>query len=77
MAAISPPESRERHEPSFERAWHDLQSELAELSTDSTHVVVEGAGHSTLQTDQKDAQVTSAAITKVVEAVRTDQPLTR
>ena len=27
--------------------------------------------------DQKDAQVTSAAITKVVEAVRTHQPLTR
>ena len=61
----------------FERAWHDLQSELAVLSTDSIHVVVEGAGHSTLQTDQKDAQVTSAAITKVVEAVRTHQPLTR
>ena len=61
----------------FERAWHDLQRELAVLSIDSIHVVVEGAGHSTLQTDQKDAQVTSAAITKVVEAVRTHQPLTR
>ena len=61
----------------FERTWHELQSELAGLSTDSTHLVVEGAGHSTLQTDQKDAQVTSAAITKVVEAVRTHQPLTR
>jgi hypothetical protein len=47
------------------------------LSTDSTHVVVEGAGHSTLQTDQKDAQVTSAAITQVVKAVRRDRPLTQ
>jgi hypothetical protein len=47
------------------------------LSTDSTHLVVAGAGHSTLPTDQKDAQVTSAAITQVVEAVRTHQPLTR
>ena len=61
----------------FERTWHNLQSELAVLSTDSTHVVVEGAGHSTLQTDQEDAQVTSAAIDQVVEAVRTDRPLTR
>jgi hypothetical protein len=58
----------------FERTWHNLQSELAVLSTDSTHVVVEGAGHSTLQTDQEDAQ---AAIDQVVEAVRTDRPLTR
>jgi hypothetical protein len=31
----------------FERAWHDLQSELAGLSTDSPHVVVEEAGHHT------------------------------
>jgi pimeloyl-ACP methyl ester carboxylesterase len=46
----------------FERTWHDLQSELAGLSTDSTHVVVEEAGHSTLQTDREDAQLTSAAI---------------
>jgi hypothetical protein len=61
----------------FERTWHSLQSELAVLSTDSTHVVVEDAGHSTLQTDREDAQVTSAAIDQVVEAVRTDRPLTR
>jgi hypothetical protein len=61
----------------FERTWHNLQSELAVLSTDSTHLVVEGAGHSTLQTDREDAQVTSAAIDQVVEAVRTDRPLAR
>src|SRR5215204_881020 len=61
----------------FERTWHDLQSELAALSTDSNHRVVEGAGHSTLQTDREDAQVTSATIEQVVEAVRTDRPLTR
>ena len=41
----------------FERTWHNLQNELAVLSTDSTHLVVEDAGHSTLQTDQEDAQV--------------------
>ena len=60
----------------FERTWHDLQSELAGLSTDSTHVVVEEAGHSTLQTDREDAQLTSAAIDQVVEAVRTGRPVT-
>jgi hypothetical protein len=50
---------------------------LTVLSTDSIHVVVEGAGHSTLQTDLEDARATSAAIDQVVEAVRTDRPLTR
>jgi hypothetical protein len=47
------------------------------MSTDSIHIVVEGAGHSTLQTDRQDAQVTSEAIEQVAEAVRTDRPLTR
>jgi hypothetical protein len=60
----------------FERTWRNLQSELASLSTDSTHIVVEGAGHSSLQTDRQDAQTTSAALEQVVQAVRTDQPLT-
>jgi hypothetical protein len=61
----------------FERTWRTLQSELAALSTDSIHIVVEGAGHSRLQTDQQYAQVTSEAIEQVAEAVRTDRPLTR
>lgn len=61
----------------FERTWRTLQSELAALSTDSIHIVVEGAGHSTLQTNRQDAQVTSEAIEQVAEAVRTDRPLTR
>ena len=61
----------------FERTWDDLQSKLAALSTDSTHLVVERAGHSTLQTDRQDAQVTSAEIKEVVQAARTGPPLTR
>jgi pimeloyl-ACP methyl ester carboxylesterase len=61
----------------FERTWRTLQSELAALSTDSTHIVVEGAGHSTLQTDRQDVQVTSAAIERVVQAARTGRPLNR
>jgi pimeloyl-ACP methyl ester carboxylesterase len=59
----------------FERAWRDLQGELAALSTDSTHPVVERAGHSTLQTDRQDAQATSEAVEEVVQAARTGRPL--
>jgi pimeloyl-ACP methyl ester carboxylesterase len=71
FAAGVSPRARTR----FERAWHDLQGELAALSTDSTHPVVERAGHSTLQTDRQDAQATSGAIERVVEAARTGRPL--
>ena len=53
-----------------------LESGLGTMSADWA-LVVEGAGHSTLQTDREDAQVTSAAIDQVVEAVRTDRPLAR
>jgi|SRR5215217_2393361 len=61
----------------FERTWRNLQGELAALSTDSTHIVVEGAGHSSLQTDRQDARVTSATIEEVVQAARAGRPLTR
>jgi pimeloyl-ACP methyl ester carboxylesterase len=57
--------------------WPELQEELAALSSDSTHRVVEGATHESLLYERGDAQVTSAAIVEVVEAVRNDQPLTR
>ena len=59
------------HEP----IWFDLQDELAALSSDSVHRVVEGATHTSLLDNQRDAQVTSRAILEVVEAVRTGQPL--
>jgi pimeloyl-ACP methyl ester carboxylesterase len=57
--------------------WLEMQDELAALSSDSIHRVVEGATHESLLYDKRDAQVTSAAIEQVVEAVRTDRPLTR
>jgi pimeloyl-ACP methyl ester carboxylesterase len=56
-------------------AWLELQDELAALSSDSTHRVVEGATHVSLLYDPDDARATSAAIVEVVEAVRNDQPL--
>src|SRR5215204_6411994 len=57
-------------------SWLEMQEELAALSPDSIHRVVEGATHESLLYDKGDSQVTSAAIHKVVEAVRNDQPLT-
>ena len=54
-----------------------MQDELAALSLESIHRVVVGATHESLLYDKRDSQVTSAAIEQVVEAGRTDQPLTR
>jgi pimeloyl-ACP methyl ester carboxylesterase len=58
-------------------SWLEMQDELAALSSDSTHRVVEGARHESLLYDKGDAQVTSGAIEQVVEAVRTERPLSR
>ncbi|MDQ3929624.1 MAG: alpha/beta hydrolase, partial [Chloroflexota bacterium] len=57
--------------------WLEMQDELAALSSNSIHPVVDGATHESLLYDRGDARVTSAAIEQVVEAVRTDQPLNR
>jgi len=57
--------------------WPEMQEELAALSSDSTHRVVEGATHASLLYERHDAQETIGAILRVVEAVRTDQPLTK
>jgi hypothetical protein len=53
-----------------------MQDELAALSPESIHRVVEGATHESLLYDKDDSQVTSAAIEQVVDAVRTErQPI--
>src|SRR5215210_780804 len=57
--------------------WLEMQDELAALSTNSIHPVVERATHESLLYDKGDSQVTSATIEQVVDAGRTDQPLTR
>jgi pimeloyl-ACP methyl ester carboxylesterase len=57
--------------------WLEMQEELATLSSDSIHRVVEGATHVSLLYDKGDSQVTSAAIEQVVQAVRTGRPLSR
>jgi pimeloyl-ACP methyl ester carboxylesterase len=57
--------------------WLEMQEELTALSPNSIHRVVGGATHESLLYDKGDSQVTSAAIEQVVQAVRTDRPLTR
>jgi pimeloyl-ACP methyl ester carboxylesterase len=57
-----------------EPVWRQMQKELAELSTNSVHYIVDGATHGSLQT--KDAAATSAAIKQVVQTVRTGERLT-
>jgi pimeloyl-ACP methyl ester carboxylesterase len=54
-----------------------LQNELAALSTNRTHWIVEGSDHQSLQFNSTHASITSAAILEVVEAARTGQPLTQ
>lgn len=60
-----------------ERESRALQQELAHLSSDSTQRVVEGSTDDSLVLNRSYAQRTSEEIVRVVEAVRTDQPLTR
>ena len=57
--------------------WLALQSELAALSTNSSHQVVGGATHTSVVDDPGHALVTSAAILEVVDAVRNNRPLAR
>ncbi|MEZ4710139.1 MAG: hypothetical protein R3A44_23245 [Caldilineaceae bacterium] len=54
----------------LEAQWLTMQNELAALSTNSAHQIVEGANHGSLQVAEQDAQVSSAAIQQVIEAVR-------
>jgi hypothetical protein len=53
----------------------DLQNELAALSTNSVHQMVNGAAHGSIILDRQYAQVTSAAILEVITTVQTHQPL--
>ena len=60
-----------------EPEWLELQDDLATLSPNSTHRVVEGATHTSLLYDRSDSRATSAAIVEVVAALRNDRPLAR
>jgi ribosomal protein L22 len=58
-----------------EQAAQALQSELADLSSNSTRRVIEGSDHGSVITNERHAQQTSEEILKVVEAVRAGQLL--
>jgi hypothetical protein len=55
--------------------WLELRDELAALSSNSSHDLVDEAAHVSLLDERRDPQVTSAAILEVVEAMRNDQPI--
>jgi pimeloyl-ACP methyl ester carboxylesterase len=62
--------------PEGEAHWQEWQRQLATLSTNSVHYVVEGASHYSLLFEAEDAKVSIAAIRQVVTAVQRGQPLT-
>jgi hypothetical protein len=55
--------------------WRQYQAELAALSSNSTHVIVEGAGHADLWADARYVPASVDAILQVVDAAQTVQPL--
>jgi len=57
--------------------WLALQNELAALSTNSSHHVVDGATHTSVVDDPGHARATSTAIVDVVDIVRNTRPLAR
>jgi pimeloyl-ACP methyl ester carboxylesterase len=59
------------------RVWTEINGELAELSTNGVHRVVQGATHESLVWQIDDAQVTIDSIRDVLDAARTGQPLVR
>ncbi len=56
---------------------NDLQSEIAELSTNSSHRIIDGATHGSLVHNQNDAQAVISAIEDVLTSLQTGQPLTK
>jgi pimeloyl-ACP methyl ester carboxylesterase len=61
----------------YDRESHALQKDLTHLSPDSTQRVVQGSTDDTLVLDRHYAEQTNQEITRVVEAVRQDRPLSR
>jgi pimeloyl-ACP methyl ester carboxylesterase len=59
------------------RELNELHAELAGLSTNGRHRIVEGATHGSLLHNRDDAQATIAAIQAVLRAIQTGQALAR
>lgn len=61
--------------PKQEQLWQSWQTDLAALSTNSVHQIVEGADHASFWRDPDVVKVSIAAILQIVEAARTGEPL--
>jgi len=59
----------------MEALWQDFQNQLAALSTDSVHKVLDGARHESVWADPKFTPESVAAILKVVDAAQHNTPL--
>jgi pimeloyl-ACP methyl ester carboxylesterase len=59
----------------FDPVHRELQVELAELSSNGTHRVVDGADHGSIVMSPKYARVVADHVCRVLEAARTGQPL--
>lgn len=61
--------------PEQEELWQDWQTDLAALSANSIHQVVDGAEHASFWRDPATVKVSIAAILQVVETARNGYPL--
>lgn len=59
----------------MEQIWQGLQSQLAELSTNNAHKVLDGARHESLWADPKYSAESVAAILTVIDAAQHNTPL--
>ena len=57
--------------------WTARHEDLATLSTNSVHRVIDGAAHATMIADEGDSAATTQAVLDVVSSVRSEEPLVR
>jgi len=55
--------------------WLPLQDELALLSTNSDHRVLDDVDHASLTEDEAAAEISSRAVTDVVQSLRSNTPV--
>lgn len=66
--------STNQPEGSYMVAWSQLQKELATLSSQSMHQIIDGSTHATLVTNQEYAQQAVAVVGTMVENIRAGKP---
>ena len=61
--------------PDLEQLWLRWQNDMTALSSNRVHHVLDGASHTSLVLDERDARLSAAAILDVVAAARSGRPL--